>query len=278
MGAVIIAATLFSPPLPSAYAGSAERLPSPDTPSPSPNNAPERFSQAIAALDRGDLVAAQRLFEQVIALDPSGDKAAAARHHLAQLYSQPKAGTPNTLQPGEPSVPLVPKAEDPGSAQTTSEPPPANRSRLASQYRSVEEEFIGEVGDRVFFSSGNADLGRRAVAIVSAQAVWLKQQARLNASIEGHADEPSLSPQQNEALSEARAVAVRDRLVADGVAPERLSIVAWGRDGRISICAESQCQAQNRRAVTVLVPKNQPVKPPQRQGQVLPQRPPLPTQ
>jgi outer membrane protein OmpA-like peptidoglycan-associated protein len=209
--------------------------------------AADRFAQAIAAFDKGDLSSAQRLFEEVIALDPSGEKASQARHHLGQLYS-----TLNVPSAVPPAAPMQKSQTEP----STEQPPPVNRTRVTGRYRSAEEEFIGEVGDRVFFSPGSADLGTRAVAVVEAQADWLKQKPTLNASIAGYADEPNLSPEQNESLSEARAIAVRDRLISEGIANERVSVVAWGRDGRLATCDEVQCQVQNRRAVTVLVPKN----------------------
>lgn len=231
----------------------------PDTKAPSIADASalaaaDRFARAIAAFDKGDLTSAQRLFEEVIALDPSGAKATEARHHLGQLYSQSRSPGVAPLVPSGPATaPATPQVPVFAPVEQL---PPSNRARVSGRYRNADEEFIGEIGDRVFFGAGSADLGTRAIAIVEAQAEWLNQKTALNASIAGHADEPNLSPEQNEALSEARAIAVRDRLVAEGVSKERLSIVPWGRDGRLSVCDDVQCQVQNRRAVTVLVPKN----------------------
>ena len=236
--------------------------------------ASQRYSEALNALDKGDLAVAQRLFESVIGLDPDGAKAAEARHHLAQLYSQPKS--PDVS--GQPPPAALPDLRQAAPTEPASQDAPAKASRWSTRYQSLEEEFSGEIGDRVFFSQGSAELGSRAVAIVEAQAAWLKQQSRVNISIEGYADEPALSAEQNQALSEARAVAVRDRMVAEGLAPERLSISPRGREGRISTCGEPQCQVQNRRAVTVLVPKSRALKQPQRQGAEGPTKPSSATQ
>jgi outer membrane protein OmpA-like peptidoglycan-associated protein len=248
----------------------------PDQVAPQPpfvKSASERFAQAIAALDDGDLSTAQALFEQVIAIDPASPKAAEARHHLAQLYNQSGRGG------AESGPPKSGQSDNAAPESGPTENPLANRSRLAARYQSEQDEFIGEVGDRVFFSVGSAELGARAVVIVTEQAKWLQRRPRLNANIEGHADEPLMSPEQNEALSAARAGTIRDRLVAEGIATDRLMVVPLGRTARVSPCAEPACQAQNRRAVTLLVPQRRPAKPPQRDGATgsAPARP-LPTQ
>jgi peptidoglycan-associated lipoprotein len=53
-------------------------------------------------------------------------------------------------------------------------------------------------------------------------------------------------------LSETRAAAVRQRLIEEGIESHRLAVSSWGRDKKVSDCAEPACAAQNRRAVTVL--------------------------
>lgn len=112
-----------------------------------------------------------------------------------------------------------------------------------------EDAFQAAAGDRVFFGQGSPELGARARKVLSAQAAWLKQHADFVAVIEGHADEPG-SEGENAALSVARAGVVRSRLISEGVEPDRLSIIAFGRTRRVAPCAGPDCAAQNRRSVT----------------------------
>src|SRR5262245_60793807 len=77
-------------------------------------------------------------------------------------------------------------------------------------------EFQTQVGDRVFFGEGSADLGSRGRAAVEAQAAWLKQHTSLPVTLEGHADDMG-SINHNLDVSWRRAEAVRRRLIESGV-------------------------------------------------------------
>ena len=56
----------------------------------------------------------------------------------------------------------------------------------------------------------------------------------------------------NIALGARRADAVKNYLIAQGVAGGRIQTVSYGKERPIAICSEEACYAQNRRAVTVL--------------------------
>ena len=71
--------------------------------------------------------------------------------------------------------------------------------------------------------------------------------------IEGHADDGG-GIGHNLEVSQRRADAVRRRLIQMGVAPDRIRIVAYGRERLIAECADAACAAQNWRAVTVIGP------------------------
>ena len=117
--------------------------------------------------------------------------------------------------------------------------------------KTAQDELRASAGDLVFFSEGSAELGARARKALVQQAVWLKQHPERAALIEGHADE-SGSASELKALSAARAQAVRNRLIEDGVAPDRLSVVAHGTERRIALCEDQSCAGQNRRVVTTV--------------------------
>jgi outer membrane protein OmpA-like peptidoglycan-associated protein len=112
-------------------------------------------------------------------------------------------------------------------------------------------EFQTQVGDRVFFSEGSAELGTRARTALEAQAAWLKRHSAFSVTIEGHADDAGAAAH-NQDVSWRRAEAVRRRLIESGVAAQRIFIVAYGRDRLIAECTAPGCSAQNRRVVTVL--------------------------
>jgi peptidoglycan-associated lipoprotein len=114
-------------------------------------------------------------------------------------------------------------------------------------------EFQTQVGDRVFFSEGSAELGARARAALEAQATWLKRHTSLAVTIEGHADDAETIGHNLE-VSRRRAEAVRRRLIESGVAAERIRTAAYGRERPIARCNEPRCAVQNRRAVTVVGP------------------------
>ena len=52
-----------------------------------------------------------------------------------------------------------------------------------------QQDFVVNVGDRVFFESDQTDLTPQAIATLEKQAQWLQTYPRYSFTIEGHADE-----------------------------------------------------------------------------------------
>ena len=52
-----------------------------------------------------------------------------------------------------------------------------------------QQDFVVNVGDRVFFESDQTDLSPQAIATLEKQAQWLQSYNRYTFTIEGHADE-----------------------------------------------------------------------------------------
>ena len=113
------------------------------------------------------------------------------------------------------------------------------------------QDFLQNIGDRVFFETDATDLTSAARAVLDAQAVWLARYGSLRLTIEGHADERG-TREYNIALGARRAQNVRDYLVARGVAPTRIQTISYGKERPVGVCNEATCWNQNRRAVTVL--------------------------
>ena len=81
-----------------------------------------------------------------------------------------------------------------------------------------QQDFVVNVGDRVFFEIDSTELTTQSRATLDKQAQWLQQYANYTFTIEGHADERG-TREYNIALGARRAQAVRDYLVARGIQP-----------------------------------------------------------
>lgn len=87
---------------------------------------------------------------------------------------------------------------------------------------------IRPAADRnVYFAANEAALDERARAVLDEVAAWLAANPSRPVSIEGHADARGPA-ERNAALAGRRAAAVRDYLVARGIAADRLTAISYG--------------------------------------------------
>ena len=114
-----------------------------------------------------------------------------------------------------------------------------------------QQDFIVNVGDRVFFDTNSSELSQQARATLDKQAQWLNQYGRYAFIIEGHADERG-TREYNIALGARRAQTVREYLVSRGVSAQRMRTISYGKERPVAVCDDISCWSQNRRAVTVL--------------------------
>ena len=113
------------------------------------------------------------------------------------------------------------------------------------------QDFVVNVGDRVFFESDSSDLNPTATATLDRQAQWLSRYSRNSFLVEGHADERG-TREYNFSLSARRAQTVRDYLTSRGVAASRMRTVSYGKERPVAVCNDISCWSQNRRSVTVI--------------------------
>jgi peptidoglycan-associated lipoprotein len=113
------------------------------------------------------------------------------------------------------------------------------------------QDFVVNVGDRVFFETDSTYLTSTATATLDKQAQWLGQYPRYQITIEGHADERG-TREYNFALGARRAQVTRDYLSARGVNASRIKTISYGKERPVAVCDDISCWSQNRRAVTVL--------------------------
>ena len=113
------------------------------------------------------------------------------------------------------------------------------------------QDFVVNVGDRVFFETDSTELTPQAVATLDKQAQWLQRYNRYTFTIEGHADERG-TREYNIALGARRAQSVRSYLASRGIDPNRMRTISYGKERPVAVCDDISCWSQNRRAVTVL--------------------------
>ena len=114
-----------------------------------------------------------------------------------------------------------------------------------------QQDFVVNVGDRVFFESDSTELTSQSISTLDKQAQWLQQYGNYSFTIEGHADERG-TREYNIALGARRAQAVRDYLASRGIQTNRMRTVSYGKERPVAACNDISCWSQNRRAVTVL--------------------------
>jgi len=133
-----------------------------------------------------------------------------------------------------------------GCAKQTDQSALANGATPGSQ-----QDFVVNVGDRVFFETDSSELTDQARATLDKQAQWLNNYNRYAFTIEGHADERG-TREYNIALGARRAETVRQYLVSRGVSAQRMRTISYGKERPVALCNDISCWSQNRRAVTVL--------------------------
>jgi peptidoglycan-associated lipoprotein len=124
-------------------------------------------------------------------------------------------------------------------------------SGMANAAPGSQQDFVVNVGDRVFFDSDQTDLSPQATATLDKQIQWLQAYPRYTFVIEGHADERG-TREYNLALGARRAQSVRSYMVAHGINPGRMRTISYGKERPVAVCNDISCWSQNRRAVTVL--------------------------
>ena len=140
------------------------------------------------------------------------------------------------------------------SRRSRCRPAPTSPTRLAGAGAAVpgsQQDFVVNVGDRVFFETDSTELTPQARATLDNQSQWLNRYSQYTFTIEGHADERG-TREYNIALGARRAQTVREYLSSRGVNAQRMRTISFGKERPVAVCDNISCWSQNRRAVTVL--------------------------
>ncbi len=156
---------------------------------------------------------------------------------LAACASHPK---PEPEAPPSPQAPLPP-------------PPPAPRPGppVARIQPGSIQDFVINVGDRVYFDFNEYNVRTDAQPVLAAQAAWLNRYGAVEVRIEGNCDERG-TREYNLALGARRANSVRDFLVSHGVNPARISTISYGKERPIDPGEGEEAWAKDRNAHSVI--------------------------
>jgi peptidoglycan-associated lipoprotein len=113
------------------------------------------------------------------------------------------------------------------------------------------QDFVVNVGDRVYFDYDKYDVRADAQPVLAAQATWLSKYPSVNVRIEGNADERG-TREYNLALGSRRANSMKDFLTSHGVAASRIETVSYGKEKPIDSGATEEAYAKNRNGHTTI--------------------------
>lgn len=116
----------------------------------------------------------------------------------------------------------------------------------------TRQDFVVNVGDRVFFDLDSHTIRSDAFARLDAQARWLQQFPQVMVRIEGNADERG-TREYNLALGARRANAIRNYLVDRGVSASRIDTISYGKERPIATGSTEASFAQNRNGHTAII-------------------------
>ena len=106
-------------------------------------------------------------------------------------------------------------------------------------------------GDQVFFAFDSAEISKDAKKDLKKQALYLKKNTDKKITIQGRCDERG-STEYNLALGALRAGNATHVLIAEGVEPERIKTVSFGKENPIYPGSGEEVWAKNRNATTVV--------------------------
>lgn len=113
------------------------------------------------------------------------------------------------------------------------------------------QDFVVNVGDRVFFDFNASSLKSDSLETLDKQAEWLEKYSEVAILVEGHCDERG-TREYNLALGSRRAASVRDYLVSKGIAKSRIKVISYGKERPAVTGSNEDSWAQNRRGVSTV--------------------------
>ena len=154
-------------------------------------------------------------------------------------------------QPTYPTQQTTPRADNTAPPPRTELPPGVGQQATGALPGSMQD-FVVNVGDRVYFDTDAYDVRDDARPLLDAQSQWLRRYGAVRVRIEGNCDERG-TREYNLALGARRANAVRDYLVSRGVTAERITTISFGKEQPIDVGSGEDAWQKNRNGKTALV-------------------------
>jgi peptidoglycan-associated lipoprotein len=142
-------------------------------------------------------------------------------------------------------------ASNTASNTTSSSSSVDKKKSLFAQAKQTASDKLIAVGDRVLFDYDSSKLDSSAKILLDSQSRFLRANTDLNFIVEGHCDERG-TREYNLALGEKRATAVRDYLVINGIDPDRIKVISYGKEKPAVVGSNGMAWSKNRRAVTII--------------------------
>ena len=112
--------------------------------------------------------------------------------------------------------------------------------------RAAEQAMNQFINEHIYYDFDSAALSALAQATLKSKAAWLKENAGVMVTIEGHCDERG-TIEYNLALGERRALSARAYLVDLGISASRLSTISYGEERPLDNRSTEEAWAKNRR-------------------------------
>jgi peptidoglycan-associated lipoprotein len=222
-----------------ALSGCHKKAPAPPPPPPPPPPAAQPTASISASpnvIDRGQSTILNWKTTDATSISISG------------IGNVPSSGTQN-VSPHDSTTYTITATGAGGNAQASTEvtvnrevppAPPATSSLTES------ELFEQQVKD-VFFDYDRYNLQPADKTIIEQDASFLNKYPDIKIVIGGHCDDRG-SEEYNIALGQNRAEAVRNALVADGIASSRIKVISYGKEKPFCTTDDDACWHENRRA------------------------------
>lgn len=156
---------------------------------------------------------------------------------------RPVTGLPGDTDGG--SVPTLPAYPGPGTGGI-------DGGNMGSSAPGSEQDFVVNVGDRVYFDLDSYQVSPEAYPRLDAQAQWLARYSGVTVRIEGNADERG-TREYNLALGARRAESIRNYLIQRGVSAGRIDTISFGKERPIAQGSSEDTWARNRNGHTAIV-------------------------
>ncbi|MBP3545243.1 MAG: OmpA family protein [Alphaproteobacteria bacterium] len=106
-------------------------------------------------------------------------------------------------------------------------------------------------GDQVFFAFDSAQISEDARDNLESQALYMKKNPDINVTVQGRCDERG-STEYNLALGALRAGNAAHVLIREGIEPERIKTISYGKENPLYKGTGEKVWAKNRNATTVV--------------------------